>query len=563
MPKHSKKAHNKRTEIEGSSDETGGELGPLQRPPLPQGRHATETIAFAVPALVLGLVAFAVYFNALSGNFVYDDLFQVVKNPWLKNITNIPTIFSTDAWAFSNGVPTTNYYRPVMHCVYLLTYQIFGLNSLAFHMVNVLFHCGTTILVFLIVQQLLPECQTTPAFLSAPFIAAILFAAHPTHTEPVAWIAGLPDVSFTFFYLLSFYLYMKSRTLQSGSYIASLACFTIAAFSKEPALALPLILFAYDFSCRERRPGRVECAKRYVPYIAISAAYLAMRIHALGGFAPQKNLGSLSAFQYLINAFPLFCRYLGKLLLPTDLNAFYVFHPVASLLEWKALLSAAVTAMAVILTVVAFRKNKAAFLGIVMLVVPLLPVLCVRWVGENAFTDRYLYLPSVGYVFLLALFFSWAGRQLPDGAKVVAAALILLTGIYAAGTVSRNRVWQNEYTLWIDTVEKSPDCALAHNSLGKYYIEQFQAGIRSKPHDAAARGSIGLLYGDPALYNKAMRELQAAKAINPNIGSVHFDIALLYWSVGLKENARLEAAWALSLMPDDVDTQQLLMRVSY
>ena len=86
----------------------------------------------------------------------------------------------------------------------MLNYHIFDLKPWGFHLVNILFHCGVSVLVFLILGKLLTEqsITTSSVYLSAPFIAAMLFATHPIHTEAVTWIAGLPDVAFTFFYLL-------------------------------------------------------------------------------------------------------------------------------------------------------------------------------------------------------------------------------------------------------------------------------------------------------------------------------------------------------------------------
>jgi tetratricopeptide (TPR) repeat protein len=281
---------------------------------------------------------------------------------------------------------------------------------------------------------------------------------------------------------------------------------------------------------------------------------------------------SLGASGFAANVFPLFAQYLKKLLWPTDLNAFYVFHPVASLFEWKALLSIAVTAAVVVLSVVAFKKNKAAFLGIVLMVLPLLPALYIPAVGENTFADRYLYLPSVGYVLLLALFISWAARQLPDGAKLIATGVLLLAAIYSVGTVSRNNVWKNSYNLWTDTVEKSPDSALAHCYLGKVYrhshmpgqaIEQFQAATRLKPGFGDAHNQLGGVYEDLGMYEKALPELKAAAAISPAHDAVHYNLGLLYYNLGQKNNAHIELTRALAITPDDPDTLELLRELSH
>jgi tetratricopeptide (TPR) repeat protein len=193
-------------------------------------------------------------------------------------------------------------------------------------------------------------------------------------------------------------------------------------------------------------------------------------------------------------------------------------------------------------------------------------------VGENTFADRYLYLPSVGYAFLLALFISWAALRLPNGARIIATVFLLLAGAYAVGTVNRNKVWQNEYTLWTDTVEKSPESAFAHFKLGHAYrhrkmpaeaIEQFQAAVSIAPSYADAHDQLGGIYEDLGMYDKALPELKAAAAINPAHDAVHYNLGLLYYNLGQKDNARIELTRALAITPDDRDTLELMRELSH
>ena len=385
------------------------EVEPSQKSPSKVGLQKTTSIINFIPIFILLLVSFAVYFNALFDDFVYDDTSQIVDNPWIRDIRNIPRIFSNSVWSFLPGHFISNYYRPLMHVVYTFNYHAFGLKPWGFHLVNILFHCGVSVLVFVVIRRLLTEhrATTSSVYLSPPFIAAMLFASHPIHTEVVAWISALPDVAFTFFYLLSFYLYVRSKAVRSVSYLFSAVCFAIATLFKEPALTLPVVLLAYDYLFRKERTHFLDYVKRYVPYLAIAVGYFALRIHALGEFAPKKNYVTLSAYEYVINVFPLFIQYLEKLLAPLNLNAFYVFHPIPSLFQLKGALSLMATLVFVVLFLIALRKNRVAFLGLLFVAVPLLPVLYIPALGENTFTDRYLYLPSVGYVLLLAIFLSW------------------------------------------------------------------------------------------------------------------------------------------------------------
>ncbi|MGD1076174.1 MAG: hypothetical protein ABR903_08900 [Thermodesulfovibrionales bacterium] len=166
----------------------------------------------ALPLLIVLLVSFRIYFNALFNSFVYDDRLQVLDNCWIRDINHVPDIFSKSVWSFQDETVISNYYRPLMHLFFLLNYHVFGLRPWGFHLLNVLFHAGVSVLVFVISARLLrassnPSPLTENGFagslLSPPFVGALLFAAHPIHTEAVAWVSGVPELSYTFFFLLS------------------------------------------------------------------------------------------------------------------------------------------------------------------------------------------------------------------------------------------------------------------------------------------------------------------------------------------------------------------------
>ena len=80
-----------------------------------------------------------------------------------------------------------------------------------------------------------------------------------------------------------------------------------------------------------------------------------------------KRYATLSAYEYVINVFPLFIQYLEKLIAPLNLNAFYVFHPIHSLFELKGVLSLIATLVFAVSLSVALRKNRVAFLGLMFL----------------------------------------------------------------------------------------------------------------------------------------------------------------------------------------------------
>jgi tetratricopeptide (TPR) repeat protein len=529
--------------------------------------------------VTIPLFAVALYANALRNGFVYDDVAQVVMNPWIKSIGNIAAVFTSGAWGFSGDVG--NYYRPLMHIFYMLVHSVFGLNPLGFHLFNILLHAGNSALVFFLTSRLLPEEQaevkyeqkerrlsffstsslSSTLFLSPPFIAALLFASHPIHTEAVSWIGGIPDLSFTFFCLTSLYVYMHLPAARVPSldrnYLLSLALFFLATLCKETALAFPLVLIAYDHAMREDRPGPLRRIAGYLPFFAVAAAYFLLRFHALGSLAPVKRHAELSTYQYVINVFPLLRDYVVKLLLPMNLSVFYSFRPVSSVLEASAMSAVIFVAVLTALVLIAYKKNKRVFFFLMLMLIPLLPVLYIPALGENPFAERYLYLPSLGFVLLLSLVFRYARGANPKGAAAFGAAICLLLAIYSAATAKRNHVWKDEHTLWQDAVMKSPDAAIAHYNFGLVLykegaldkaIAQYQAALRLQP-SPKVYNDLAVAYNDIGLTDRAIELFHVAIQLSPNFADAHNNLGVAYIYKGLYEKAVEHLKIAVRLDP--------------
>ena len=287
-----------------------------------------------------------------------------------------------------------------------------------------------------------------------------------------------------------------------------------------------------------------------------------MRMHALGAFAPRKGHVTLSAYQYAINVFPLFIKYLGKLLLPINLNAFYVFHPIASLSEMKGVLAVIATVVFMTTCCVALKKDRLVFFGLLIVVVPLLPVLYIPALGENAFTERYLYLPSVGFVLLLAIFLSWAMEKLPSAIRGIAIVSMVIGVLYTVGTVNRNNVWKDNVRLWSDTVKKSQDYVDVYNNLALAYasqgqwdkaIAEYQTALRLKPDYADAHNNIGVIYHSQGKLDKALAEYQTALRLNPDYVDAHNNIGVIYQSQGQLDKAIAEYQIVSGLKPDKIE----------
>jgi len=486
------------------------------------------------PLFLIIFISLAVYANTLWNGFVYDDNFLVIDNPWIKDAKFLPNIFLNEAWGFIQGQPN-GYYRPMMHIIYSLDYRLFGLNPWGFHLINMVFHAGSSALVFLVARTLFSGYKNPSSFFSIPLMTGVLFAVHPIHTEAVTWVSGVQDLSYAFFCLLSLYLYLRSGSRFNTSYYLSVAAFFLGVLCKEPALTLPALLIAYDLLLNKKSLDFSFILKRYALFALIAVTYLGVRFYVLG-----RSVALLNEFGSYGNLFIIFTTYLRKLILPVDLKVIYVFRPVTSLLEAHAITAVIITAAIIALSYISFKKDKLVFFCLLVIIVPLVPSLYIPAIaGPSMLGERYLYLPSAGFAMLVSLMVSRLASS--KGRTIAASVLLVLTVLYSAGTVMRNADWKDEYTLWVDVTKKSPGSADAHNNLGAALIgkgmydkaqEELNHAVALKPDFAEAHNNLGFTLLQSGMNDKALAEFSRAVALKPGFTAAYINLGLAYGRLG-------------------------------
>jgi 4-amino-4-deoxy-L-arabinose transferase-like glycosyltransferase len=252
------------------------------------------------------------YLNILFNGFVYDDDAQVLKNPYIRSFRYLKEAFTTAVWSFK-GVVISNYYRPMMTLGYLLCYKLFGMRAYGFHLVSLLLHVLVVCLVFVVTERL------TGARVWA-LVAGALFALHPIHTESVAWIAAVTDLEVTFFYLLTFGIFLAVARPGGGRSEPMLAAmggtFLLALLSKEQAMTLPALATIYEHFYREDRSETSTSQKlaRYAVLWLVGVAYVLFRIRFFGALAPHENFPQLTLQPIVLCAIALIGQYVSKLL---------------------------------------------------------------------------------------------------------------------------------------------------------------------------------------------------------------------------------------------------------
>ncbi len=477
---------------------------------------------------ILILISLALYAPTLRNGFVTDDNVQILQNPMVLDGKELGQAFTTDAWAFAlrtdeNSRSTSNYYRPLQPLVYFAEYRLFGPNPVGWHLVNILLNAAVVAAIYLLFSSL----ATAPL----AFWVALFFALHPVHAEPVAWIAALPELQCALFLLLAMLFYHRSRSAMSSlpTFLLSVVFFLAALFSKEPAILFPAILLCYELLFPRTHPLALRSiASRLSPFLLALLVYLVARISALGAFSPLPNMdrAPLSPIQLFLAIPAVFARYVGKLLLPTHLNYFYDFPLTTSFTVWA--LEGFLLSFLFLPAFFYFRKNHAVLsFALCWFAFMLAPALSLNSVAINFFTERYLYIPSLGFSILAAsLILAIYQRARASSLRVaLGVALVALFAFYIVQTQRRIAIFHDNLSLLSDTVRNSPRSYSVQGQLGYAYYE---------------RGDV----------DRALEHVLLALQINPAYEVGHINAAWYLTDKGNYDAAILHLKEAIRLHPE-------------
>lgn len=524
--------------------------------------------------LILILLATLPYLNTLANGFVYDDREQVLENAYIHSFRYIGKIFGSTVWTFQGAQGVSNYYRPLMTFAYLVSYEMFGRIPFGFHLVNLALHMSVVLLLFIVTEHLFENRLLS-------LIAAGLFAVHPIHTESVAWIAAITDLELTLFFLLTFLLYLRlpdtppQNQRKRLPYAFMLLAYCLALLSKEQALVLPALAIVYEHFYRDGAATRQfqDKFRRYLPLCLLAVAYIAFRLFVLGGFAPAIWRPNLPWKEVLLSAVALIGSYLGKLIWPVHLVAFYVFHESHSISDPHVLAGLAGLVACAGLFVFLWRNARPLSFALLWMGATLAPVLNARWMPAQVFAERYLYLPSVGFCWLMgaavAKVWSNARSGSPSAFKpfvrqVLAATVVIIACVYAIATVERNRDWRSDEVLYRRTLELQPDAQVIHTNLGVYYSDngdwtaaerEWTLALGPGKPSAVTLNDLGLVRKNQKRYSEAADLFNQAILLRLKYMAPYKNLAEMYAEMGRLEDADRQYRLAVSLAPLDVNAR--------
>lgn len=499
--------------------------------------------------ILVALLSIVVFANSLANDFVWDDKELIVANPAVRSLAGIGQFFSGHFWSQSEQPSAQGYYRPIVLLSYAVDHSVWGLNPFGFHLSNIAWHAVATMLVCVLIRKI------TSSSLAA-LLGGALFAVHPIHVESVTFISGRTDVIAAAFILCAmiFFLEARNRGATSFRFFISLLFFVLALLSKEVAVVLPAMLLVYEFTV-ERRENQRRLVLMHAAFWTVAGTYALVRFGLLD-IAPRLH-DRLSVQQILYTMPFVLADYARLLLFPFNLCADYAveLRNAATPANLGMLLVAFLFCALVVILVL--KRSIAGFFT-AWIVAFLLPVLQIVPISVLK-AERFLYVPSVGFCALAGLAaaatYKAAGLK---AKKVLAVVIALVILVLSARTVTRNRVWSDEFTLYRVTEQCAPNNFRVQYNLGNAYyrrgdldraLRHTELAYRLEPDFPQINYNLGVIYGETGRLSDAERMYRRAIGLDPSYALARNNLALVLYQKGQYTEAKREWQKALSLDP--------------
>lgn len=498
-------------------------------------------LAAAVLTLCLVLIA---YWPALHGALLWDDRSHVTR-PDLQSLHGL--------WRIWFELGATQQFYPLLHSAFWFEHRLWGDTVLGYHLINVLLHVISALLVVRIMRRLA---------LPGAWLAGFIFALHPVCVEAVAWISEQKSTLSAVLCLSAALIYLRfDRTRQRRHYLLAFGLFLLALLSKSVTATLPAALLIVVWWQRGSLIRKRDI-QPLLPWFVVGAS-----AGLFTAWVERTYIGAtgsdyaLTIPQRVLLAGRVMLFYPDKLVWPQNLTFIYPRWVIDTGIWWQYLFPVAVIAIAAALWRYSTRDRAplAAFLYLIATLFPVLGFLNVYPFRYSWVADHFQYLASLGIIVPLAATMALAAKRIPHSAAVGASAILIAA--LASLTWAQSATFRDSATLYTTTLERNPDAWMAHNNLGEDLaklpgrlpeaIIHYQAALRIKPDAPEPNNNLGnALLKTPGRQPEAIALFETALRARPNYAEAHTNVGNALLAVpGRLQDAIHEHETALAINP--------------
>ncbi|MFC1590543.1 tetratricopeptide repeat protein [Candidatus Omnitrophota bacterium] len=488
--------------------------------------------AFLIGVLiVIAITAFS-FLPSLGNDFMdgRDDASYVTENDAIKELSadNIRKIFTSGF---------LGHYCPIVMMSFAAEHHFFGLDPFYYHLSNFILHLLITALVFYFLYLISSGSVITA------FVASLLFGIHPLQVEVVAWISERKELVCLLFYMLSLISYVKYIAGKKRSYYAlSIAFGMLALFSKIMAVTIPFIFILLDYLYGRKIDRRSLLEK--IPLVAAGIILGFVNLYFEIDVGATRYSGYFLGRVYFLSKTLFF--YFGKLFKPVNLSAYYRYYhiPVENLKEIYFYIAGLVLLAGAV--IYSRRYTKRVVFGSCFFLITILPTMELIPHGSAFAADRYMYFPSIGIFYMIALGIARILRLEGARAKALKALVIglmvVIIPVLSVLTRARCRVWKDTVTLLTDVMKKDPtQSTMPYRNIGIYYekkgdidnsIEYFKKAVKIAPY------RDGLMDNLERAYNNKKFLIRQEKGDAADVSAVGRDKAVFLNEIGVAQGKK-------------------------
>ena len=444
---------------------------------------------------ILFVLSVLLYANTLGHQYTQDDAIVIYDNMYVEQgIKGIPGLLTKDTFfGFFKVEGKANLvsggrYRPLTPIMFAIEWQIYKtfkgdkaniktMQPFLGHFINVLLYGLLTVLLFSTIFTLLEHSEYKDQALKISFITALIFAAHPIHTEAVANIKGRDEIIALLASVYALLLVLKSVDLKSNKHlIGATLVFFLGLMSKENTITylavIPLALYLF------RSLNILNSLKKTIPLIGATILFLVIRTAVLGpsfGSEPMELMNN-PYIKIVNNSYVPFDlaersatimftlgKYINLMFFPHPLTHDYYPRHV-EVMNWgnaTVILSLIMYLIMVVAGLFYLKKHKIASFSILYFLITLSIVSNIVFpIGTNM-SERFMFMPSIGFALLIASFFSKLKNE-----KLAYGLVAVLLFALSVKTITRNTVWQDNFTLFTTDIQTSKRSAKLLNAAG-------------------------------------------------------------------------------------------------
>ncbi|MBR4645632.1 MAG: glycosyltransferase family 39 protein [Bacteroidales bacterium] len=462
--------------------------------------------------IIISILALLCYANTPALHFALDDRMVILESKYTiqGGWDSVKKIFTEDTFTGYFGgdhsIVAGGRYRPMSQFTYMIECQLFGKhikekigdlddyynlhkiqNEAYFyetptpfvsHLMNVLYYILLCLLLYEVLAKIFPQHEGKKWFQSLPFLAVVLFAVHPIHTEVVANVKGRDEIFAMLGAFAALWCSLKYVDTRKWYWlIISFLTFTFGIFSKENTITflavLPLSLFYYQNNNKRTSDYFITL----IPIVLSSIFFIVVRYKVLGSMMPPDTTGNIlnnpyinsTRAQQIATVLITWGIYLKLLFIPHPLTHDYYPHQIAitdfsNPLVWVILLGCIAL---VVYGIWNLKKKSVPAFGILYFIITFSIVSNLLFNVGTFMNERFVFMSSIGFTLIvgwwLYLLSTAAIPALQKTAIGIAGVVCLLFGIK---TFTRNFTWKDDFTLFLTDVKTSDNSIKCNISAG-------------------------------------------------------------------------------------------------